>query len=105
MRILTIVSCSVLAAAVLLPAGNVAHAQNAWFRSFVQERRSQPERQQEAAQPMPQQRPMRAADEDERGRMSPEERRQLRQDIQNAGRDIYRPTRQYPMERRRGRRE
>jgi hypothetical protein len=37
----------------------------------------------------PPQRDMRAPGEPERGRMSPDERRQLRRDIQDAGREIY----------------
>ena len=36
-------------------------------------------------------RDMRAPGESDHGRMNPDERRQLRRDIQNAGRDIYRP--------------
>jgi hypothetical protein len=35
----------------------------------------------------------RAADEDRRRELTPEERRQLRRDIHDAGRDIYRPER------------
>jgi hypothetical protein len=41
-------------------------------------------------QPMPR-REMPGAPEADRGRMNPDERRQLRRDIQDAGRDIYRP--------------
>jgi hypothetical protein len=46
------------------------------------------------------QRGARAAERDERGRMSPEERHQLRRDIRDAGRDIYRPGRSAPAGRR-----
>lgn len=35
--------------------------------------------------------PQRGENETDRGRMSADERRQLRRDIQDAGRDIYRP--------------
>ena len=47
-----------------------------------------PEPQRSAAKPEPQ-RDMRGPGEGDRGRMSPDERRQLRRDIQDAGRDIY----------------
>ncbi len=38
--------------------------------------------------------PQRGDKETDRGRMSADERRQLRRDIQDAGKDIYRPARQ-----------
>ena len=97
MKILNIVTCALLAIGVALPAG--AFAQDAGFRPFMQGRDARQERPPGPNRPMPQ-RGMRARDDDERGRMSPEERRQLRQDIQNMGRDIYRPNRPPPMERR-----
>ena len=50
------------------------------------------------------QRDARGAGEADRGRMSPDERRQLRRDIQDAGRDIYHPARQAPREPRERRR-
>ncbi len=89
MKCLNSVSCVLLAAAFALPAG--AFAQGMGFRLPVQDQRSQPAPQRGAEQPMPQ-RDMRGMGEGERGRgrMSPEERRQLRQDIQDAGKDIYR---------------
>ena len=101
MKILTVVSCAVLAGGLALPAG--AFAQDAGFRPFARDRDAQQERQREAERPAPQ-RGMRPTDERERGHLSPEERRQLRRDIQDAGRDIYRPSRPAPMERRRPRR-
>lgn len=62
-----------------------------------------PAPQREADRLMPQ-RDTRGTGEADRGRMSPDERRQLRRDIQDAGRDIYHPARQAPEESRRSRR-
>ena len=45
------------------------------------------------------QRGMRGMSEGDRGRMSVDERRRLRRDIQDAGRDIYRPGRPAPADR------
>jgi hypothetical protein len=58
-------------------------------RSSVQVPASQPGPQRETNGPAPQ----RAAGEAGPGRMSTDERRQLRRDIQDAGKDIYRPAR------------
>jgi len=93
MKCLNGVSCVLLAAGIALP--GAAFAQGMGFRPPVQDQRSQPAPQRGAEQPMPQ-RGMGAMGEGERGRgrMSPEERRQLRQDIQDAGKDIYRAPRQ-----------
>ena len=52
--------------------------------------------------PMPQ-RELRGPPEADRGRMNPDERRQLRRDIQDAGRDIYHPARNAPAPGRSGR--
>ena len=90
MKCLNRVSCVLLAAGIALP--GAAFAQGMGFRPPpVQDQRSQPAPQRGAEQPMPQ-RDMRGMGDGERGRgrMSPEERRQLRQDIQEAGKDIYR---------------
>ena len=57
--------------------------------SSVQVPASPPGPQREADRPAPQG----AAGEGGRGRMSVDERRQLRRDIQDAGKDIYRPAR------------
>jgi hypothetical protein len=70
------------------------------FLPSVQAQSTQPEPQRNTARPAPQ-RDMRGPGEADRGRMNPEERRQLRRDIQDAGKDIYRPAQQ---ERRDGRR-
>jgi hypothetical protein len=58
--------------------------------SSVQVPASQPRPRREADRPTPQ----RGEDETDRGHMSADERRQLRRDIQDAGKDIYRPARQ-----------
>ena len=54
------------------------------------EQRPVPGREREAEKSAPR-REMRGPGDAERGRMNPEERRQLRRDIQDAGKDIYRP--------------
>ena len=58
--------------------------------SSVQVPATQPGPRREADRPVPQ----RGENETDRGRMSADERRQLRRDIQDAGKDIYRPARQ-----------
>jgi hypothetical protein len=95
MKCLNRVSCVLLAAAFALPAG--AFAQGMGFRLPAQDQRSQPAPQRGAEPPMPQ-RDMRGMGDGDgergHGRMSPEQRRQLRQDIQDAGKDIYRAPRE-----------
>lgn len=76
-----------------IPAGAGAFGQEMGIRPLVRDQRSRPEPQRAAEQPRPQ-RDTHGADTTERGRMNPEERRQLRRDIQDAGKDIYRPARQ-----------
>jgi len=71
------------------------------FRPGVQDQRVPAEPQRTADKPappreMPPQRGMRVPGEADRGRMSPDERRQLRRDIQDAGKDIYRRDRPAP---------
>jgi len=73
------------------------------FQPFAQAQAPRPEPQRDAVRPMPQ-RDLRGSGEAERGRMSPDERRQLRRDIQDAGKDLYRPARQAPAPRRSGNR-
>jgi len=58
------------------------------FRPFVQDQRPRPEPQRAAERSAPQ-RETRAPGETDRGRMNPDERRQLRRDIQDAGKDLY----------------
>jgi len=95
MKFLTLVSCGLVAAGIANPAGANPFGQEMGFRPMVQDQRTRPrpDPQRGAEQPMPQ-RDMRGAAENDRGRMSPDERRQLRRDIQDAGKDIYRAPRQ-----------
>jgi hypothetical protein len=83
-------SCTLIA----LAAGNVAAAgpfDQGWhYPLSVQAQSPQPEPQRDAARPVPQ-RDTRGVGEADRSRMNPDERRQLRRDIQDAGKDIYRP--------------
>ena len=60
------------------------------FQPFSQTQAPRPEPQRDAARPEPR-RDLRGPGEADRGRMSPDERRQLRRDIQDAGKDLYRP--------------
>ena len=62
---------------------------------MVQSQRPGPGREREAEKSAPQRDP-RAPSEADRSRMSPDERRQLRRDIQDAGKDIYPRERQAP---------
>ncbi len=92
MKFLTIVCCSLVAAGIAIPAA--ADAYDPGFRPYIQGQGQAQGAEQAprrgADRPMPQ-RDMRAPDEADRGRMSPDERRQLRRDIQDAGKEIYRP--------------
>ena len=94
LAIVSIVSCTLAAAGIAIPAA--AQAYYPGFRPYIQapgqgqgkDEGAAPRR--GADRPMPQ-RDMRGSDETDRGRMSTDERRQLRRDIQDAGKDIYRP--------------
>ena len=87
---------SLIAAVAANPAVADSYGRQLGFRPFAQVQQvPRPEPQREAARPEPQ-RDMRAPGEADRGRMSPDERRQLRRDIQDAGRDIYRRDRPPP---------
>jgi len=107
MRILAAICAGLIAAAAASPAA--ADPFNGGFRLFVQgqgqgQRRGEtPPPQRGADRPVPQH-DTRGAPGPDHGRMSPDERRQLRRDIQDAGRDIYRPARSAPEPRRSGRR-
>ena len=89
------VCCGLIAlfAASVAAAGSLAEETR--FPLFAQAQLPRPEPQREAVRPVPQRDPREAADAD-RGRMSPDERRQLRRDIQDAGKDIYPRDRQAP---------
>jgi len=88
MTLRAIASSGLLALSFTLMASTAIHAQERVFGSAPQDQRGQQESQQRGERGMPP-RDMRDA---ERGRMNPEERRQLRRDIQDAGREIYRPS-------------
>jgi len=61
---------------------------NLQFRPYAQQQRPRPEPQRDADRRQPQ--PQRDAGQNERGRLSPEERQKLRRDIHDAGKDLYR---------------
>lgn len=87
---------SLIAAFAANPAVADWYGRGPGFRPFAQVQQSpRPEPQREAARPEPQ-RDTRAPSESDRGRMSPDERRQLRRDIQDAGKDIYHRDRPAP---------
>lgn len=93
MKFSTIVCCGLIAAGSALPAVAGPFERGMGFRSLVQDQRPRSGREREAEKSAPR-REMRGTGEAERGRMNPEERRQLRRDIQDAGKDIYRPARE-----------
>ena len=90
MKLRAIASGGLLALSAMLMASAATYAQERIFGPVPQDQRGQQDAQQRAERGMPP-RDMRDA---ERGRMNPEERRQLRRDIQDAGREIYRPAHQ-----------
>ena len=92
MKFSTIVFCGLIVAGSAFPALAAPFERGMGFRPMVQDQRSRPGREREAERPAPR-RDMRGSGEAERGRMNPEERRQLRRDIQDAGKDIYRAPR------------
>ena len=85
--------CSLIAAVAANVAAADSFGQEMRFRPLIQVQSPQPEPPREAARPVPQ-RDTRGPGETDRGRMNPDERRQLRRDIQDAGKDIYRPASQ-----------
>jgi len=98
MKFLLIACLGLAAAAVAYPAAADPYARGWGFQPLVQDQRPRPEPQRSADRPAPQReadrfapsREVRAPGEADRGRMSEDERRQLRRDIQDAGKDIYR---------------
>jgi len=113
MKFFLVLGWGLIAAAAAIPAAAAPFGSGANFRPFMQSQpswrgpqreadRRGPQReadrrapQREADRPAPQ-RETRAPGAADRGRMSPDERRQLRRDIQDAGRDIYHRDRQAP---------
>jgi hypothetical protein len=106
MKYLLVLGWCLMAAAAAIPAAAAPFGSGAYFRPYMQNRPLRPEPRRDAVRPDPQRDAVRPEPrppaEADRGRMSPDERRQLRRDIQDAGRDIYHRDRQAP--RRSGRR-
>jgi hypothetical protein len=90
MKFSTIVCCALIAAGSAGSAFAARYGEGRGFSPLVQDQRPAPGRERESEKSAPR-REMRGSGDAERGRMNPEERRQLRRDIQDAGKDIYRP--------------
>lgn len=88
MKFSTLVCCGLIAAGGAGPVLASPFGEGTGFSLLVQAQRPGPGREREAEKPMPR-RDMRGSGDAERGRMNPDERRQLRRDIQDAGKDIY----------------
>lgn len=95
MKFILILSWGLMAAVAALPSMAAPFDSGADFRPFMQNQPSRPGPQREADRSAPQ-RETRPPGEADRGRMSPDERRQLRRDIHDAGRDIYHRDQQAP---------
>jgi hypothetical protein len=108
MKLFLVLGWGLMVAVAAIPAAAAPFDSGADFRPFMQNQPPWfgPPQRDAGRPPPPPQRDMRPPGEAERGRMSPDERRQLRRDIQNAGRDIYRqaPRRDQQAPRRFGRR-
>jgi hypothetical protein len=87
---LLLLCCGLIAGGVPIAATAGPFERGMGWAPSVQDQRSRPGPQREAERPAPQ-RDMRVPGDADRGRMNPDERRQLRRDIQDAGREIYRP--------------
>jgi hypothetical protein len=95
MKSIFAVCCSLIVAAATNAAVAGPFERGSGFRPFAQAQPSRPEPRREVARPVPQ-RDLRGSGDADRGRMNPDERRQLRRDIQDAGKDIYRRDRPPP---------
>ncbi len=95
MNVFLVLGCGLLVASAAIPSAAAPFDSGADIRPFMQNQPSRPSPQREADPPAPQ-RETRAPGEADRVRMSPDERRQLRRDIQDAGKDIYHRERQAP---------
>ena len=91
MKFSTIVCCALIAAAGASPALAAGIGEGSGLSLLVQEQRARTDRgrERDEAGPRRDMRDMRGNGDAERGRMNPDERRQLRRDIQDAGKDIY----------------
>ncbi len=87
---LLLLCCGLIAGGVPLAAAAGPFERGMQWAPMVQDRRSQPSPPQREAERSQPQREMRTPGDPDRGRMQPDERRQLRRDIQDAGREIYR---------------
>jgi hypothetical protein len=99
MRVFLVLGWGLMAVAAAIPAAAAPFDSGPNFRPFMQNQPSwfgPPQRDAGRPPPPPPQRDMRPPGEPDRGRMSPDERRQLRRDIQDAGRDIYHRDQQAP---------
>lgn len=92
MKFSTILCCALIAAGGAGPALAAPFGQGPGMAPGAQDPRPGPER--GADRPGPRRDELRRDENADRGRMDSEERRQLRRDIQDAGRDIYRPGQQ-----------
>jgi hypothetical protein len=90
MKLSTILCCGLIAAGSAGSALAAPQGGGMGFSHPAQDQRSAFDRERERDRAAPQ-RDMRGSGDADRGRMNPDERRQLRRDIQDAGRDIYRP--------------
>jgi len=90
MKFSTILCCGLIAAGGATPALAAPNGEGMGFSPRAQGQRTTPSREREPDKSAPR-RDMRGGGDADRGRMNPEERRQLRRDIRDAVRDIYRP--------------
>jgi len=95
MKSLPAIYCCLIAALAANVATAAPFGREPRFQPFVQTQIPRPEPQRDAARPAPPRDP-RGAGEADRGRLSPDERRQLRRDVKDAGKDIYQRDRQPP---------
>jgi len=96
MRLFLVFGWGLMMAAAAISASAAPFESGSDFRPPIQNQPPRPGPQREADKPAPPQRETRAPGDANSGRMSPDERRQLRRDIQDAGRDIYHRDRQGP---------
>jgi hypothetical protein len=87
------ICCSLFALVAVNSAAAGPLEQEVRFRPLIQVPAPRPDPPQRTASPVPP-RDLRGSGEADRNRMSPDERQQLRRDIQGAGKDIYHRDRQ-----------
>lgn len=95
MKFLIAICCSLIAVVASNAVAAGPREQDTRFRPLIQVPGPRPESPQRGASPAPP-RDVRGSGEADRNRMSPDERQQLRRDIQGAGKDIYHRDRQIP---------